>query len=133
MLDARLGDKAEEGRLFKLRGEPLAKCAVKNGITRRVGKVSENNGVLLGQGIGMARIVQPSADGQRNDGQPGGNYDFPAGADGTRVAGGALQIRVALQPLQISADFRGPLVAQIAVLCDRLADDFYELLRQART
>jgi hypothetical protein len=49
LLDAILGNQAQERRLIELHGQTLAQRAVENGIPRRVGEVGEDNSVFFGE------------------------------------------------------------------------------------
>ena len=67
MLDALLGDQAQEGRLLELGGKSLAEGVVKNGIAGFVGEVGENDGVRLGQAVSAAGIVEPASNSQESN------------------------------------------------------------------
>ena len=61
LLDALFGDEAEEGWLFKLHRQPLPERAVKHRIARRVRKVGEDDGVLVGRRVRLVGVEQPTA------------------------------------------------------------------------
>ena len=77
LLDALLGDQAQERRLLELRGKTLAEGVVKDGIAGFVDEVRENDGVHLGQGVGAVGVVEPASNSQESDEEcSSGGYVF---------------------------------------------------------
>ena len=61
-----LGNQVEKGRLLKLYRESLLQRVVENRIAGGVGEIGEDNGVLVGQWLGLMRaIVKPARDQRR--------------------------------------------------------------------
>src|SRR5207244_12904062 len=122
-----LGDEAEERRLFKLYRQTLAKRPIKHGVTRRVYEVGEDNCVLVRE-FWCAVKIEVTCGEERQHGRDGRDYHLPAlrGVScGSRLHTGCYPrgIRVPLQALQIGANFRSVLVAQVAIFFEALGDD----------
>ena len=135
LLDALLGDEAEERRLFELYRQPLAKRPVEHRVAGRVREIGEDNRVLVreswrgGANRGnLRRAMRPAGA------AAAATTTFQRLAMPRAVAGSALvvtrrRIRVALQALEVGADVRRVLVAQGAILLEALVDDALQFRR----
>jgi hypothetical protein len=89
LLDALLGQQAQEGGLLELRGKTLAKGIVKDGIASFIREIRENDGVHLGQCGNAARIVEPASKSKERDNDCGsGCYRLPTEASRGNRCGG---------------------------------------------
>ena len=122
-----LGDEAEEWRLFQLHRQPLAKRPVKHGVAGRVCEIGEDNGVLVRE-FWRAVKIEVACGEERQHSRGGGNR-LPvfcgSGLVPARLSPG--RIRVPLQALQVGANLRSVLVAQVAILLQALVDDALQL------
>ncbi len=136
LLDAALGDKAQERRLFKLHRQTLTQRIVEHRIVGAIGKVGEDDGVFGVQG-GRAPWIKVQTHGYNRDGQKCGGGKPPAFASHTlkpptSAASGARRARdvargLLPEALEIGADVCSFLVAQLTVFLERDADDFFQL------
>src|SRR5260370_26268782 len=103
-------NEAEEGRLLKLHSKPLPERAVEHRVGGCVREVSEDDGVLVRQRVGLAGVEQPAASGQSDDQYCRARSYHPSKASGFR--GGSrldlycrrkrpARIGITLQALQI--------------------------------
>src|ERR1700733_1333552 len=126
-MDALVCDKAEELRLFELYRQPLAKRPVKHGVARRVREVGENNLILVRQSWRAVKI-EVTCDQERQHSHRSRDDRLPAfcqvglGSEIRRYYRPA-RIRVPLQALQVSANLRAALVAQLTVFLQTLGDN----------
>src|SRR5206468_3709855 len=127
LLDTLVGDEAEERRLSKLYRQPLAKRPVEHGVARRVYEIGDDDRVLVRE-FWCAVKIEVTCGEERQHSRHSRNNHLPAFCDVSRGAGPRTcchptRVRVPLQALEIGADFRSVLVAQVAIFFEALVDD----------
>jgi TolB-like protein/tRNA A-37 threonylcarbamoyl transferase component Bud32 len=134
----KLGNQGEKGRLLKLHREPLLQRVVKYAVTGLVVEIGEDDRVFVGQDGRTVSEIPEAYDCEHRGGRARGNDPLPPLGCGSsacvlaRSRGGAARIGIALQPLEIGAHVDGSLIAQLAILLQRLVDDAFQIFRQVR-
>ena len=131
LLDLLIRNQAEERGLLKLHGQPLAQRVVKHRVAGLVLEIREDNRVRVGEWWRAVNIEVPG-DGERQQSRGGGHDHLPAcdgGDGGLRTAGHPARIRVPLQALEVRANVRRVLVAQIPIFFEALVDDPFQFRR----
>ena len=138
-LHALLRHDAQIRRLPQLDVERLLERVVEHGLAGRVHEIRNHDGIAFGERA-RAPGVDEQADADRGSENRGGRDPGPRHAAPNRRRCARRRRRgsrrqrcsAALEPLQIRAQIGGGLIAQLAILLERLGDDAIELRGQQR-
>src|SRR5258708_34773230 len=108
LLDSLVRDEAEERRLLELHGQPLAKRPVEHGVARRVDEIGEDNRVLVRE-FRCAVEIEVACGERRQH------------SNGSRLP--ARYWGASLQALEVGANFRSVLVAQLGLTLQAFRQD----------
>src|SRR5262249_1887707 len=119
VMDALVGNQAEEGRLFKLYGQALAQRPIKYRVAGLVEEIGDDDAVFRGPRRWAMEVEECAREG----------HSANATCHHEPLHCGPLgwsRFRSVPEPLQVGADICGMLIAQIAVLLERLCEDCIE-------